>query len=326
MAEPLYKQIALDLQQRIQNDELAPGEQLPKEEALREEYGASRNTIRDAIKWLTSRGLVESKTGKGTYVLRGHQPFVTTLSEDRDPEASMAGGEGQAAFSEIVDRQLQMIAVEREEAALPPLTTEEQKRIRAAMDNLDPEELTAPLTDEDKREILDSLPWGKPEAMVPTVEVKVAPGWVAERLRIGPDEEVVVRHQPFHIGSIPWSLQTTFYPMDLVERRDATRLLRPHDIKEGTVKYLQTRGLVQCGSRLRILVRVPNEEEARFFGMPDDGRIPVVSLIRTGYEDRPGDGPYPFRVTFTILPADRNQFVVNRGKVPEELAAPARDQ
>lgn len=81
---------------------------------------------------------------------------------------------------------------------------------------------------------------------------------------------------------------------------------------------------MQCGSRLRILVRAPNENEVRFFGLPDDGRISVVSLIRTGYEDRP-DGPYPYRVTFTVMPGDRNQFVMNSGKVPEELAAPARD-
>jgi DNA-binding GntR family transcriptional regulator len=74
----LYKQIASDLQQKIQSGELAPGEQIPREEALREEYGASRNTIRDAIRWPTSRGLVENKPGKGTYVLRGHRPFVTT--------------------------------------------------------------------------------------------------------------------------------------------------------------------------------------------------------------------------------------------------------
>jgi GntR family transcriptional regulator len=114
--------------------------------------------------------------------------------------------------------------------------------------------------------------------------------------------------------------------MELVDR-GATDLLRARDIVEGTVKYLGDKlTLVQCGSRLRILVRAPNEAEARFFGLPDDGRVSVVSLIRTGYEDRTADGPYPFRVTFTVLPADRNQFVVNRGKVPEELAAPARDQ
>jgi hypothetical protein len=37
-------------------------------------------------------------------------------------------------------------------------------------------------------------------------------------------------------------------------------------------------------------------------------------------------GPFPFRVTFTVLPADRHQFVINSGKVPEELAVPARDK
>jgi DNA-binding GntR family transcriptional regulator len=133
-----------------------------------------------------------------------------------------------------------------------------------------------------------------PHVSPPTVEVKEAPDWVAQRLRIDPDEEVIVRHQEFYVGPTPWSLQTTFYPMELVER-GATDLLRPRDITEGTVRYLAKKlGLVQCGSRLRILVRAPNENEVRFFGLPDDGRISVVSLIRTGYEDRP-DGPYPYR-------------------------------
>jgi hypothetical protein len=53
--------------------------------------------------------------------------------------------------------------------------------------------------------------------------------------------------------------------------------------------------------------------------------VPVVSLIRTGYENT-DKGPHPFRVTFTVLPAVRNEFVINSGKVPEELAEPARDQ
>lgn len=114
--------------------------------------------------------------------------------------------------------------------------------------------------------------------------------------------------------------------MELIER-GATGLLRARNIAEGTVKYLATRlGLTQCGSRLRILVRPPNANEARFFGLPDDGRIALFSLVRTGYEERAGAGPHPFRVTFTVLPADRSQFVNNRGEVPYELAGPARDQ
>jgi GntR family transcriptional regulator len=302
-ADPLYRQIAQDLKHKIDSGELEPGKQLPNEEELKAEYKASRNTVRDAIKWLAIRGLIVTRPGLGTFVVHRPEPFVTTLSEDRDPEAGMAGGEGVAAFAEIRERLRQKRERERRGSANP------------GRDGLG-EDTPGPEGTQD----------GEPWASKPVVEVKEAPDWVAVRLRINADDEVVVRHQEFYIGSTPWSLQTTFYPMDLVGR-GATALLRPQDITEGTIKYLRDKlGLVQCGSRLRILVRAPNEDEARFFGLPDDGRISVVSLIRTGYEDRADEGPYSFRVVFTILPADRNQFVVNRGKVPDELAAPALDQ
>jgi GntR family transcriptional regulator len=281
--EPKYRQIAQDLMRKIESGVLQPGAQLPNEKEFRDEYKASRNTGRDAIKWLTVRGLVVTRPGQGTFVRKQPEPFVTTLSADR--ESGMAYGEGAAAFAEIRARQ-------------------RQKKEQGGQDSPD-----------------DEL-----RASKPTVEVKGAPDYVAERLRMDSDAEVIVRHQEFYVGSTAWSLQTTFYPMALVER-GATDLLRPNDFTSGTVEYLRERlGLDVCGSRLRILVRAPNEREARFFGLPDDGRISVVSLIRTGYENRPTEGPYPFRVTFTILPADRNQFVMNEGRFPEELAAPARDQ
>jgi len=311
MADSLYRQIAQDLMRKIEagasedngpeaeasgpgrSAALRPGAQLPNEKALIKEYEASRNTIREAIRWLTVRGLLVARPGVGTFVAPRIEPFVTTLyDEDRDPEAGMVGGEGAAAFGEIRERL-------------------RQRAIQAGLGDLDPAEPGSP---------------DAPHVSVPKVEVQEAPDWVAERLRIEPQGEVIVRHQEFYVGPTPWSLQTTFYPIALVER-GATDLLSPKDIKEGAVKYLARKlGLVQCGSRLRILVRAPNEGEIRFFGLPADGRVSVISLIRTGYEERPKDGPYPFRVTFTVLPADRNQFVINAGKVPEEFAAPARDQ
>jgi GntR family transcriptional regulator len=271
MAEPLYRQIAQDLQRKIESGELGPGARLP-------DYDASRNTIRDAIKWLAFRGLVETRPGQGTFVVRRLEPIVTTLSED--PETGMAGGEGKAAFAEINKRRQQA-----------------------------------------------DWPEGEPQASVPTIEVKFAPDYVAERLRIPEGAEVLIRHQEFYMGRTPWSLQTTFFPREILSRGNgAPELMRAKDIEEGTVEYLRkTLGIVQCGYRVRILVRPPNETEARFFGLSDDGRVPVVSVIRTGYEDT-ADGTHPFRVTITVLPADRNQFVINSGKVPEELAAPARDQ
>ena len=55
MAEPMYRQIADDLRRKIEAGELERGGQLPTEIDLREQYDASRNTVRDAIKWLTTR-------------------------------------------------------------------------------------------------------------------------------------------------------------------------------------------------------------------------------------------------------------------------------
>jgi GntR family transcriptional regulator len=298
MADPMYRQIAQDLQRKIESGELAPGDKLPNEVEFREEYVASRNTIRDAIKWLTIRGLVETKPGQGTFVSQLIEPIVTTLSED--PETGMAGGEGKAAFAEII---------------------KQRERKRQVRDKATREGSGDQAAESEPKE----LPEGEPHASVPTIEVRFAPDYVAERLRIELGAEVLLRHQEFYIGRTPWSLQTTFYPMELVDR-GAPALMRARDIEEGAVVYLsKTIGLVQCGYRVRILVRPPNETEARFFRLPEDGRVPVVSLIRTAYEDTPEYGPFPFRATFTVLPADRHQFVINSGKVPEELAAPARD-
>ncbi len=294
MAEPLYRQIAQDVRRKIESGELGPGARLP-------EYDASRNTIRDAIKWLAFRGLVETRPGQGTFVVRRLRPIVTTLSED--PETGMAGGEGKAAFAEINKRRERRKELERERAG--------QGGAGAQPGEPEP----------------DDWPAGEPRASVPTVEVKFAPKYVSQRLRIPEGAEVLIRHQEFYMAQTPWSLQTTFYPIELVSRGGgAPDLMRAKDIEEGTVDYLRKAlGLVQCGYRVRILVRPPNETEARFFGLPDDGRVPVVSLMRTGYEET-ADGIIPFRVTITVLPADRNQFVINSGRVPEELAAPASDQ
>jgi GntR family transcriptional regulator len=91
MAEPLYRQIAEDLRSKIEDGELARGAQLPTEIELGDRYYASRNTVRDAIKWLIARGLVETRPDRGTFVAEENIPFVTTLTGD--PETALGGGE-----------------------------------------------------------------------------------------------------------------------------------------------------------------------------------------------------------------------------------------
>ena len=125
MVDPMYRQIAEDLRRQIESGELSPGSQLPTEIELREKYNASRNTIRDAIKWLTTRGLVETRPGQGTFVPRTVIPFITTLTGDPksgypegDPykpeRRSGGGGEGEPYYAKEV------IAWRREPTASDP--------------------------------------------------------------------------------------------------------------------------------------------------------------------------------------------------------------
>jgi GntR family transcriptional regulator len=98
MAEPLYRQIADDLRNKIESGELEQGSQLATEADLRERYSASRNTVRDAIKWLTTLGLVETRPGQGTFVVEKPNPFVTTLTGD--PKTGLGGGEHEVYLAE----------------------------------------------------------------------------------------------------------------------------------------------------------------------------------------------------------------------------------
>ncbi|WP_281202370.1 GntR family transcriptional regulator [Cytobacillus kochii] len=65
---PLYKQIAQDLQRKIENNIFEPGQRLPSEHELTEEYGVSRLTVRKSIKLLLEEDLIIIQQGKGMYV------------------------------------------------------------------------------------------------------------------------------------------------------------------------------------------------------------------------------------------------------------------
>ena len=66
--DKLYKQVADRIQNLIAADSLRPGDKLPGERELAEQMGVSRTVIREAIRVLSDRGLVQVKSGCGTYV------------------------------------------------------------------------------------------------------------------------------------------------------------------------------------------------------------------------------------------------------------------
>jgi DNA-binding GntR family transcriptional regulator len=67
MADPTYRRIAEELRQAIESGRISRGSQLPTESELSEQFGASRNTIRDAVKFLIGLGMVETRPGQGTF-------------------------------------------------------------------------------------------------------------------------------------------------------------------------------------------------------------------------------------------------------------------
>jgi GntR family transcriptional regulator len=261
VADPMWRQIAEDLRQKIETGQLGRDDRpIPSELELRDLYNASRNTVRDAVKWLASRGLVVTRPGQGTFVSKKIDPFVTMLDS-----ATGLGGDGDAYVTVV------------------------SASGRTATDS------------------------------IPRIEIKSAAGTIAAELDMADGSQVVSRHQQRFIDGTAYSLQTTFYPMRLVNQ-GAVRLIQAEDIDGGAIRYLEEAlGIKQVGWRDRITVRPPDANEADFFRLPDDGRFPVFETLRTGYDE----SGHPIRLTVTTYPADRNQFVMNVGNVPIADAAAA---
>jgi GntR family transcriptional regulator len=77
---PVYFQLAGDLRRRLAAGEWSPGERIPPELRLAEEYGVSRVTIRQALAELVRDDLLERHRGSGTYVRASPHPLVHDLS------------------------------------------------------------------------------------------------------------------------------------------------------------------------------------------------------------------------------------------------------
>ena len=75
---PLYRKVVDALRDDIASGRVAVGDRLPTEDALCRRFGVSRHTVREALRALRDEGLVASKQGAGsTVVRRAGQPLYT---------------------------------------------------------------------------------------------------------------------------------------------------------------------------------------------------------------------------------------------------------
>lgn len=111
---------------RIVKGEFAQGERLPSEVRLCEEFGVSRPVVREALSRLQADGLVVSRQGSGSYVMRRPSEDMISIA----PAGSIADLMRCFEFR---------IALEGETAALAALrrSSEDMAQIDAAMQALD---------------------------------------------------------------------------------------------------------------------------------------------------------------------------------------------
>jgi len=101
--------LARSLEQRILSGELAFGEKLPSERSLVADHGVGRSSVREAIRELAERGLVEIVPGRGTFVAR---PSVSDVANGVQRWAQRQG----VTPHEVIDAR-QLIETEATRAA-----------------------------------------------------------------------------------------------------------------------------------------------------------------------------------------------------------------
>ncbi len=125
--ENLPAAIAGEVRRRIVQGDLSPGAQLPGHRELAAAYSVSVGTVREAISMLISAGLVETRAGRGTYVVAGgdlpRAPMAGPPLERREVEELIEA-------REVIELQLAALAAQRASGG-------QVERLRAAVEHMD---------------------------------------------------------------------------------------------------------------------------------------------------------------------------------------------
>jgi GntR family transcriptional repressor for pyruvate dehydrogenase complex len=109
----LYEQIVQHVEESIHKGTLKPGDQLPPERELAQQFGVSRTAVREAVKALREKGLVEAYPGRGTFIMDGAS-YSIRLSLDRMMKVGQAEGSGYLAeVREILEPEIAALAATR---------------------------------------------------------------------------------------------------------------------------------------------------------------------------------------------------------------------
>jgi len=225
---PLYAQVEAELVADIDAGRLTRGSQLPPEDALIRRFAVSRTTVRQAVQRLVSRGLVEIRRGKGTFV---SQPKLTQTLEALTGFVEDMIAAGRAPTARLLDKSV----VAAREAVARQLGVEKGarvariRRVRLADGiavSFDETYLPLPLGEKVMSDDLEAEPiFGLLEGKygVPLIEAAyaleaiAAPARIAHAIGVLPGSPIfLIERTSFTVGRAPVDYEKLYYRGDQI--------------------------------------------------------------------------------------------------------------
>lgn len=111
----VFEQIAEQIEKRILSGELRSGDRLPTERELAKRFQVSRTAVREAMKILAQKGLVDMRPGRGTMVIDGaHQAMQHSINLAMKLKLGEVGGSNNLVeVREILETEIAALAAAR---------------------------------------------------------------------------------------------------------------------------------------------------------------------------------------------------------------------
>lgn len=125
----LGSQVEEELMNYILNEPIEIGEKIPNEFELAEMFGVGRSTIREAVKGLVTKGILEVRRGAGTYV-------TSTSTLEEDPLGLARLGDKYKLALELLDVRM-MLEPEIAVMACEHIMPEEKEQLKQLCDEVE---------------------------------------------------------------------------------------------------------------------------------------------------------------------------------------------
>ena len=135
--ERLYEQIVEQIEARIVSGEIIVGSQLSPERELAEQFGVSRTAVREAVKILREKGLIEIRPGRGTFVTNGTTGAMRQSLDLLMKFGSTDGSANLVEVREILEPEIAAIAATRMTDEFISAMREAVEIMETAFDNVE---------------------------------------------------------------------------------------------------------------------------------------------------------------------------------------------